>query len=111
MKVLTTEERIQALEHPFFRLISETADSLGLECYIIGGWVRDLYLQRPSKDIDIVVVDINKTIQRPGVAIAEALKHKIKGKAQLSIFRNFGTAQLKHKNKKSNKLLQKCSIY
>ena len=98
MKVLTTEERIQALEHPFFRLISETADSLGLECYIIGGWVRDLYLQRPSKDIDIVVVDIKKTIQRPGVAIAEALKHKIKGKAQLSIFRNFGTAQLKHKN-------------
>lgn len=98
MKVLTADERIQALNHPFFKLISETADTLGLECYIIGGWVRDLYLQRPSKDIDIVVVDNTKTIERPGVAIAEALKDKIGKKAQLSIFRNFGTAQLKHKN-------------
>ena len=98
MKVLTADERIQALNHPFFKLISETADTLGLECYIIGGWVRDLYLQRPSKDIDIVVVDNTKTIERPGVAIAEALKNKIGKKAQLSIFRNFGTAQLKHKN-------------
>ena len=56
MKLLTLEDRLKALDHPFFRLISETAEELGLACYIIGGWVRDLYLERPSNDIDIVVI-------------------------------------------------------
>lgn len=39
-----------------FKLISETADELGLECYVVGGYVRDIFLARPSKDIDVVVV-------------------------------------------------------
>ncbi len=98
MKTLTLEERKQVLDHPFFHLISDAAEELGLECYIIGGWVRDLYLGRPSKDIDIVVVDNTKKIERPGVAIAEALKKKIGRHVHLAIYRNFGTAQLKHKN-------------
>lgn len=98
MKTLTLEERKHLLDHPFFHLISEAAEELGLECYIIGGWVRDLYLGRPSKDIDIVVVDNAKKVERPGVAIAEVLKAKIGKKVHLAIYRNFGTAQLKHKN-------------
>lgn len=98
MKTLTLEERKHVIDHPFFHLISDAAEELGLECYIIGGWVRDLYLGRPSKDIDIVVVDNTKKVERPGVAIAEALKKKIGKKVHLAIYRNFGTAQLKHKS-------------
>ena len=60
--------------------------------------MRDLFLQRPSKDIDIVVVDEKKKIERPGIAIAEALKKKIGQRAHIAVYRNFGTAQLKHKN-------------
>ncbi|MBQ9363218.1 MAG: HD domain-containing protein [Bacteroidaceae bacterium] len=93
MKHLTQEEIQKALSHPIFKLISETADQLNMECYVIGGWVRDLFLQRPSKDIDVVVV--GGGIERPGIVIAEALKNKL-GKANISIFQNFGTAQLKY---------------
>lgn len=95
MKLLTDTDIKSALSHPIFKLISETADELNLECYVIGGWVRDLFLERPSKDIDIVVV--GGGIERPGIVIAEALKKKL-GKAHIAIYRNFGTAQLKYKN-------------
>ena len=98
MKILTHEEILSKIDHPFFRLISDTAEELGLECYVIGGWVRDLYLERPSSDIDIVVVDETKQTKRPGIAIAEALRHKLGKKAHIAIYRNFGTAQLKHKS-------------
>ena len=98
MKILTHEEILSKIDHPFFRLISDTAEELGLECYVIGGWVRDLYLERPSSDIDIVVVDEMKQTKRPGIAIAEALRHKLGKKAHIAIYRNFGTAQLKHKS-------------
>ena len=97
MKLLTHEDILRELDHPFFRLISDTADGLGLECYVIGGWVRDLYLERPSSDIDIVVVDPAKKIERPGIAIAEALRTKLGKKVHIAIYKNFGTAQLKHK--------------
>ena len=95
MRQLTETDIQKALSHPIFRLISETADELHLECYVIGGWVRDLFLGRPSKDIDVVVV--GGGIERPGIVIAEALKAKL-GKAHIAIYRNFGTAQLKSKN-------------
>ena len=85
MKLLTLEDRLKALDHPFFRLISETAEELGLACYIIGGWVRDLYLERPSNDIDIVVIDPERRIERPGIAIAETLKGKIGKKVHIAI--------------------------
>ena len=97
MKLLTHEDILQQLDHPFFHLISDTADELGLECYVIGGWVRDLYLERPSSDIDIVVVDQSKQIERPGIAIAEALRRKLGKKVHIAIYKNFGTAQMKHK--------------
>ena len=87
MKLWTDDELAQLLSHNIFHLISETADSLGLECYVVGGYVRDLFLERPSKDIDVVVVG-------SGIALAKALKKRLGHKAHLAVFRNFGTAQL-----------------
>ncbi len=87
---LTREELKQRFSEPVFHKISETADELGLECYVVGGYVRDIFLQRPSKDIDVVVVG-------SGIAMAEALAAKLGRGAHLSVFKNFGTAQLKYK--------------
>ena len=85
---LTREDLIERFDKPIFHQISETADELGLECYAVGGYVRDLFLERPSKDIDVVVVG-------SGIAMAEALGRKLGKKAHVSVFRNFGTAQVK----------------
>lgn len=76
------------LKHPVFNLISETTNKLGLDAYVIGGWVRDALLQRESKDIDIVVIG-------SGITLAESLRKKIPGKQQLKVFKNFGTAMLR----------------
>ena len=85
---LTTDELKTHFSDKIFRLISETADELGLECYVVGGYVRDLFLQRPSKDIDVVVVG-------SGIAMAEAVAKRLGRKATLAVFKNFGTAQVK----------------
>ena len=79
------------LNNKIFQLISETADESGLECYVIGGYVRDIFLNRPSKDIDIVVIG-------NGIEMAERVAEKLKKKATLSVFKNFGTAQIKTKD-------------
>lgn len=89
MRFLSDQELRDALAHPIFKQISETADELGVECYVIGGYVRDLFLERPSNDIDVVVVG-------SGIAIAEALGKKLGRGAHVSVFRNFGTAQVKY---------------
>ena len=86
---LTAEELKQHFSDKIFRQISETADELGLECYVVGGYVRDIFLQRPSKDIDVVVVG-------SGIAMAEALGKRLGKGAHVSVFKNFGTAQLKY---------------
>ena len=88
MKHISPEELKAMFDTKLFHLIGTTADELGLECYVVGGYVRDLYLERPSKDIDVVVVG-------SGIAMAEALRKKLGRGAHVSIFRNFGTAQLK----------------
>ena len=75
--------------HKIFQLISETADELNLECYAVGGYVRDIFLKRPSKDIDVVVVG-------SGIDMAQALGKKLGRKAHVSVFKNFGTAQVKY---------------
>ena len=62
---------------------------MGLECYVVGGFVRDLFLERPSKDIDVVVVG-------SGIRMAQALRDRLGRRAHLSVFKNFGTAQLKY---------------
>lgn len=88
MKILTDAELAQALDSDIFHTISNAADKLGLECYVVGGYVRDLFLERPSNDIDVVVVG-------SGISLASELKQKLGRKAHLSVFRNFGTAQVK----------------
>ncbi len=79
------------LQHKIFEIISEAADEAGKECYVIGGYVRDIFLKRPSKDIDVVVVG-------SGIELAEKVAQKLGKKAHLSVFKNFGTAQVKHKD-------------
>ena len=76
------------LQDKIFKLISETADEMGLEAYVIGGFVRDIFLHRPSKDIDIVVIG-------SGIALAERMAEKLGKKAKFSVFKTYGTAQLK----------------
>ena len=71
-----------------FHLISEAADELGVEAYVIGGYVRDIFLHRPSKDIDVVAVG-------SGIELAKAVARKLGRGAYLSVFKNFGTAQVK----------------
>lgn len=84
-----TEQELQFhLSSPSFRLVSEAADELGLEAYVIGGYVRDIFLNRPSKDIDIVAVG-------SGIELAKAVARKLGKRATLSVFKNFGTAQVK----------------
>ncbi len=91
MRNLTNAELAQLLDKDIFHKISEAADSLHLECYVVGGYVRDLFLERPSNDIDVVVVG-------SGISVAEALKKTLGKRAHISVFRNFGTAQVKYKD-------------
>ncbi len=79
--------RSDKIELPVLHLIGKEADVLGLECYVIGGYVRDLILHRPSKDIDIVVVG-------SGIELAQAVAKVLKG-SHLSVFKTYGTAQVK----------------
>ena len=73
------------LDAPVFRLVSRVAAGLGVRAFVIGGYVRDCFLGRPSKDIDIVV-------EGSGIALAEAVGREVK--TGVSVFRNFGTAML-----------------
>lgn len=88
MKILTDKELAHVLDKDIFHKISAAADKLGLECYVVGGYVRDIFLERPTNDIDVVVVG-------SGVQVASELKQMLGRKAHLSVFRNFGTAQVK----------------
>ena len=92
MKLYSDEELALILDQDIFHKISEAADHLGLECYVVGGYVRDIFLERPSNDIDVVVVG-------SGIALAEELKRMVGKSAHLSVFRNFGTAQVKFRQK------------
>lgn len=76
------------IQQPILHLVGEEADRLGLECYVIGGWVRDLILHRPSTDIDVVVVG-------SGISLAEAVAKRLGRGAHLSVFHTYGTAQVK----------------
>lgn len=91
MRNLTNAQLAELLDKDIFHKISQAADSLGLECYVVGGYVRDLFLERPSNDIDVVVVG-------SGIQVATALKGILGKKAHISVFKNFGTAQVKYKD-------------
>ena len=94
MKLYSDEELAEILDQEIFHQISEAADRLGVECYVVGGYVRDIFLERPSNDIDVVVVG-------SGISVAEELKRMLGRKAHLSVFRNFGTAQVKIRRQES----------
>jgi poly(A) polymerase len=112
-------DSLRAIDTPLLHRIGETADALGLECYVVGGYVRDIILERPSKDIDVVVTEASPVPSKgggnlpdtrrpfsppleglgeavgPGIRLAQALAKDLGRGAHTSIFRNFGTAQLK----------------
>lgn len=79
----------QHLQHPVFKVIAQAADELNVQAYAIGGFVRDIFLERPSKDIDIVVLG-------NGIAFAEKVAAQLKVK--VAVFKNFGTAMLKYRD-------------
>ena len=92
MKLYSDDELAEILDQEIFHQISQAADHLGVECYVVGGYVRDIFLERPSNDIDVVVVG-------SGISVAEELKRMLGRKAHLSVFKNFGTAQVKFRQK------------
>ena len=87
---LSQKEILSHLNKDIFRIISQAADELNLECYLIGGFVRDFFLYRPSNDIDIVTVG-------SGINLAKLVAKKLGSKKDITIFKNFGTAQIKYK--------------
>ena len=95
MKLYTDAELAQILDKKIFHKIGEVADEMGVECYLVGGYVRDIFLERPTNDIDVVVVG-------SGIEVAQALQKALgknektgRWRAHLAVYRNFGTAQIK----------------
>lgn len=78
------------IDQKIFHLVGEAADAVGQPCYIVGGYVRDIFLHRPSNDIDFVTVG-------SGIGLAEALARKLGPKTRLAVYRNYGTAQLRYR--------------
>ena len=96
MKIYSDAELAHILDKNIFHKIGETADEMGVECYLVGGYVRDIFLERPTNDIDVVVVG-------SGIEVAKALQKNLgtnpkngKPRAHLAVYRNFGTAQVKY---------------
>src|SRR5690349_18330701 len=80
-----------SLDHPVFRRIGAVADRLGLDTYVVGGYVRDLILKRPSKDIDFVCIG-------SGIALAQEVARALGPDVHVAIYKNFGTAQIRFDN-------------
>ena len=106
MKLYSDQALAKILDKEIFHLIGDVADEMGVECYVVGGYVRDIFLERPSNDIDVVVVGKTHPLTPSpigegectvsvGVSVAKALKNRLGKKAHLSVFKNFGTAQVK----------------
>ncbi len=87
---ITQEAINQYLSKPIFGILSEAADELGLETYLIGGFVRDIFLYRKSNDIDIVTIG-------SGIELAKVVAKKLGKNVRVAVFKNFGTAQIKYK--------------
>lgn len=91
MKLYSDKALAKILDKDIFHQISNVSDELGVESYVVGGYVRDIFLERPSSDIDVVVVG-------SGIEVAQRLKQLFGKRAHLSVFKNFGTAQVKYKD-------------
>lgn len=81
----------QHIQHPVFKIISEAAQELSVDAYVIGGFVRDIFLNRPCKDIDVVAIG-------SGIELARLVAKKIGPKTKVSVFKNFGTAMLQYQD-------------
>ena len=79
------------IQNPIFKLISAAADELNIDAYVIGGFVRDIILERPCKDIDVVAIG-------SGIELAKAVANKIGKNTKVTVFKNFGTAMLMYKD-------------
>jgi len=79
---------INALRHKFFKIVAEVAAESGIKAYVVGGYVRDIFLKRASKDVDFTVVG-------DGIEFANAVAKKLDDKAEVTVFKNFGTAMIK----------------
>lgn len=95
MKLYSDAELAEILDKDIFHKIGEAADGMGVECYLVGGYVRDIFLERPTNDIDVVVVG-------SGIEVAKKLQTLLgtnpktgRPRAHLAVYRNFGTAQVK----------------
>ena len=95
MKLYSDAELAEILDNDIFHKIGEAADGMGVECYLVGGYVRDIFLERPTNDIDVVVVG-------SGIEVAKKLQQLLgtnpktgRPRAHLAVYRNFGTAQVK----------------
>ncbi len=82
---------MKKLKNKIFKQISKVADENELETYVIGGYVRDLFLDRPSKDIDIVTIG-------SGIELAKAIAESLEPMPRVNVFKNFGTAMLKYRD-------------
>ena len=81
----------EAINNKLFKTISNCADEIDADCYVIGGFVRDYFLKKESKDIDIVVVG-------SGIEMAELVSKKLQKTSKIKIFKTYGTAMLKYSN-------------
>lgn len=89
---MSQERHLKALTHPIFKTLSECADALGCEAYVIGGFVRDYFLNRGTpKDIDVVVLG-------SGITLAEKLSEALTNKPEVTVFKNYGTAMIKYQD-------------
>ena len=82
---------LKKLRHPIYQIVKEVADGLGVEAFAVGGVVRDIFLNRESKDIDIVVIG-------SGIELAKATALKISPDTEVHVYRNFGTAQFNYED-------------
>lgn len=85
---IDSQKIVQHVNLPVMKLVGEVADELNRECYVVGGYVRDIFLDRPSNDMDFVTVG-------SGIAVAKAVAHRLGKRAHLAVFKTYGTAQVK----------------
>ena len=83
------KELIKSLKHPVYKIVEKVSDNIGVTSYAVGGVIRDMILNRDSKDIDIVVIG-------SGIELAKAVAKEISPKMQINVFKNFGTAQFNY---------------
>lgn len=91
VKILILTTMKKHIQHPIFNIISEAANELKVDAYAIGGFVRDIILERPCKDIDVVAIG-------SGIELAQLVAEKIGKNTKVTVFKNFGTAMLLYKD-------------